>query len=122
MPRLNLTEKAIHKMKAPDPSGKQVIHFDGTLRGFGVQCSGISTAKTFIAQADHAGKTRRVKVGAVNELTLIDARQIAAGILIDLRKGITPGSKPDSNITLRTTLQNYLQARRDLRPASVRGL
>jgi len=33
MPTLKLTRAAIEKVKAPDPSGKQVIHWDNELRG-----------------------------------------------------------------------------------------
>ena len=40
MPQLKLTEKAIAKLKAPDPSGKQVLYWDTDLRGFGVRVSG----------------------------------------------------------------------------------
>lgn len=41
MPRVKLTEKTIAKMKAPDPSGRQVLHWDTELRGFAVLCSGV---------------------------------------------------------------------------------
>jgi hypothetical protein len=36
MPRLNLIERAIPKLPAPDPSGQQVYHWDTSMRGFGV--------------------------------------------------------------------------------------
>ena len=65
MPRIRLTEKSIDKLKAPDPSKRQVPHWDTELRGFAVLCSGVSNAKTFIAQRDLPhGRTRRVTVGA----------------------------------------------------------
>ena len=35
-PKPNLTEKLVAKLAAPDPSGKQVVHWDGELKGFGV--------------------------------------------------------------------------------------
>jgi integrase len=121
MSQLRFTEKAILKLPAPDPSGVQVIYWDTTLRGFGVQCSGISTSKSYIAQrAMPGGKVRRIKVGSVSELSLIEANQLAAGILIDLRKGVDLDAKAKSNMTLRTALEEYLAARRDLSPASVR--
>jgi integrase len=120
MPRVKLTELAIHKLRAPHPDGKQTVYWDLNLRGFGVQCSGISNAKAFVVQADHNGKTKRATVGRTAEMTLIEARQSALAVLADLRKGISPGSKPDNAATLRAMLESYLQARRDLRPASIR--
>jgi len=121
MPQLRFTEKSILKMQAPDPSGVQVIYWDTTLRGFGVQCSGVSNVKTFVAQrAMPGGKVKRVKVGAVSELSLIEANKLAAGVLMDLRKGVDLDAKAKSNATLRTTLEDYLAARHDLSPASVR--
>jgi hypothetical protein len=108
MPQLRFTEKAILKMQAPDPSGVRVIYWDATLRGFGIQCSGVSNAKTFFAQRSMpGGKVKRVKVGAVSELSLIEANKLAAGILIDLRKGIDLDAKARSNATLRTTLEAW---------------
>jgi hypothetical protein len=38
MPTLKLTTTTLKKLRAPDPSGKQVIHWDETLRGFAVLC------------------------------------------------------------------------------------
>ena len=45
MPRIKLTEKAIDKLKAPTPGGRQVLYWDTELRGFGVLCSGKSTQR-----------------------------------------------------------------------------
>ena len=121
MPRIKLTERAIAKMRAPDPSGRQVLHWDTELRGFAVLCSGVSNAKTFIAQRDLPnGLTRRVTVGAANELALDKARLRAADILDDLRRGLDPKRKSGDE-TLRATLDAYLAARKDLRPSSIKS-
>lgn len=119
MPKLHLTERAIARMAAPDPSGKQMLHWDSDLKGFAVLCSGTTNAKTYIVQRDINGRTRRVTVAAVNELSLEKAKQLAADMLLDLRRGIDPKRK-DLDATLRLTLENYLAARKDLRPASIR--
>ena len=122
MPQIRLTEKSIAKMKAPDPSGRQVLHWDDTLRGFAVLCSGKSNSKTYIAQRDlPSGKTRRVTVGAVNEISLEVARERAANTLDDIRRGIDPKEKKAVDATLRSTLDSYLGARKDLRPASIKA-
>ena len=36
MPKLKLTARAIERLPAPDPSGKQTLYWDTELRGFGV--------------------------------------------------------------------------------------
>jgi integrase len=119
--RLKLTEKAIARMAAPDPSKRQVLYWDTDLRGFAVLCSGVSNAKTFIVQRTLPnGRDRRVTVGAVNELALDKARARAEDMLDDLRRGIDPKRKI-VNATLRATLDAYLAARKVLRPASVKA-
>ena len=120
MPRLKLTDRAITKMPAPDPSHKQVLHWDTEITGLAVLCSGVSKTKTFIVQrALKSGKTRRLTIGAVNTVSLEDAREQAADMINDLRRGIDPKRKV-SNPTLRESLDGYLSARKDLRPASIR--
>jgi integrase len=115
----NLTERAIARLPAPDPSGKQVLHWDRDLKGFAVLCSGVTNAKTYIVQRTlPGGRNRRVTVGAVNTVTLEKATALAADILHQLRHGIDPKKKVD-NPTLRTTLAAYLLARKNLSPASV---
>ena len=121
MPRLKLTERTLAKIKAPDPSGRQVLFWDTELRGFAILASGVSNARTFIVQRDLPnGRTRRVTVGAVNEVSLDVARGRAADMLDDLRRGIDPKNKGVST-TLGATLEAYLAARKDLRPASIRS-
>jgi integrase len=121
VPRLKLTEKAIAKMPAPDPSGRQVLHWDVELRGLAVLCSGVSNSKAYIVQRDLPnGRTRRVTVGKVNELTLETARRRAADMLDDLRRGIDPKRKIVVT-TLRTALNDYIAARNSLRPGSIRS-
>jgi integrase len=107
MPRIKLTERSIQQLKAPDPSGKQVLHWDAELKGFGVLCSGVSTSKTFVVQRTLPnGNTRRVTLAAVNEITLTRARNDAADMLVDLRKGKDPKVR---SMTLRGALEAYLQ-------------
>lgn len=122
MPQIRLTEKTVAKIKAPDPSGKQVLHWDTELRGFAVLASGVSNARTYIAQRDlPSGKARRVTVGAVNEISLEVARERAANTLDDIRRGIDPKEKKAVDATLRSALDAYLATREDLRPASIKA-
>jgi integrase len=120
MPKLHLTERAIAHMPAPDPTGKQVLHWDTDLKGFAVLCSGTTATKTYVVQRDLPNKkTRRLTVAAVNEVTLDKARDLAADMLLDLRLGVDPKRK-DMDATLSTILESYLAARRDLSPESVK--
>ena len=79
MPTLKLNARTLARLAAPDPSGKQVLHFDADLKGFGILCSGTTNSKTYVVQRAVNGKARRVTVGAVNQLSLDEARAAAAG-------------------------------------------
>lgn len=120
MPKQNLTEKSIGRIKAPDPSGRQIIHWDITLRGFGILVSGTTNARSYVVQRDLPnGKTKRVTLAAVAELPLTEARKKAGEMLFDLRRGVDPALKT-KKMTLQSCLDQYLAARKDLRPASIR--
>lgn len=113
MPRCKLTEKAIAKLRAPTASGKQEAYWDTELRGFAVLCSGVSNAKSYIVQRDlPGGKTRRVTIAAVNEMALADAKDAAANMLVDMRRGKDPKRKTAS--TLQETLDAYLKANKEI--------
>jgi hypothetical protein len=74
VPTLKLTRAAVERIRAPDPSGKQVIHWDADLKGFGLLVSGTTDSKSFIAQRRLPdGRSRRVTVGAVGEFARVDA-------------------------------------------------
>ena len=78
MPRIKLTERSIAKLAAPTPSGKQIAYWDSALRGFAVLVSGRTTVKSYIAQRDlKDGRTRRVTIANVNELSLAEAKDRA---------------------------------------------
>jgi integrase len=122
MPKMKLTGAAIAKLPAPDPSGKQVLYWDEDLTGFGLLASGKSAKKTFIVQRDlPGGRTRRVTIGPVNVVPLPEARRRAGEVLADLYKGVDPKARTKSSPTLKAVLAAYLEARKDLRPASRRN-
>lgn len=124
--RIKLTTKAIERLAAPDPSGRQKLHWDTELRGFGVLCSGTSGNKTYVVQRDlPGGRTRRVTVAPVNVLYLDKARKRAEEVLADFYKGIDPKAGRRGDATLREALEDYLRARASgeepLRPGSARA-
>jgi integrase len=119
--RVKLTERMLHKLLAPDPSGKQALHWDSELKGFAVLCSGVSNSRTYVVQRGlPGGKNRRVTIGAVAEISLEVARHRAADMLDQLRRGQDPKKRSAADATLHATLEAYLVARKDLRPATVR--
>ncbi|WP_316205926.1 integrase family protein [Bradyrhizobium sp. SZCCHNR3058] len=124
MPSMHLTQRAVGKLVAPHPDGKQTIYWDDELRGFGVQCSGKTNQRLYIAQRDVNGKSRRVTLGTVTGLTLEEARRRAEDVLDDLRRGLDP-KKKEKSYTLMEALTEYLGPKEkknehpSLRPASV---
>src|ERR1041385_7340509 len=120
MPRIKLTEKAIERL--PTGTGKQTLFWDDgprAIRGFGVLCSGKTQTKTYVVQRDMPnGRTRRVTIAGVNELSLDAARKHAADVAVELRRGIDPKRKIVKS-TLRQVLDAYRAARSDLRPRSL---
>jgi integrase len=125
MPTTTLTKAAIERIRAPDPSGKQVLYWDPKFRGFGVLASGTTTAKSYIAQRRMPdGRTRRVTVGAVAEFEKVeDARRRAGTLLAGLREGKEPKAErrrvEARDRSLRAWVDLYLASRKSLSPRSV---
>jgi site-specific recombinase XerD len=116
--KLKLTAHAVDKLKAPDPSGKQTLYWDEDLSGFGVLVSSVTSAKSYVVQADlKGGKTRRVTIGKTNVISLKQARNEAKAKLADMLLGVDPKAKNHS--TLAAALSNYLETNKQLRPKSV---
>lgn len=120
-----LTKAAVERIKAPDPSGKQVIHWDAELRGFGVLASGTTSARSYVAQRRMPdGRTRRITVGAVGEFERVeDARRKAGGLLVGLREGRDPKAERRKaaarDRTLGAWVDLYLASRKSLSPRSI---
>ena len=119
---IKLTNKSVAKIKAPDPSGKQKVVWDTEVKGLGVVVSGVSSSKSYIAQRaiGVGGKLRRVTIGPTNTVTIEQARDQAATLLNAMRAGTDPKVKV-ANPTLQEALDDYVGARHDLRPESVRS-
>lgn len=112
MPTIKLTETRIEELKAPDPSGKQTLHWDTETRGFGVLCSGTTTSKTFVTQHKLTdGRTRRITVGPV-AMGLKKARADAATLIAGMLNGTDPKAARRAaakrSRTLREALEAYL--------------
>jgi integrase len=67
------------------------MFFDRSTPGFGVRVSGSTNQKAYVAQRDLPnGRSRRVTIGNVGELTCEEARQAAREKIRDMRLGIDP--------------------------------
>ena len=128
MPTLKLTKASVERLKAPDPSHKQVLHWDADLKGFGVLCSGVTSKKTYVVQGNLPdGRTRRITVGDVAKIDLADARSRALKLFVEFAGGVDPKAERKKAvlkaITLRAALDAYLKAQLDkdkIRPESAK--
>jgi integrase len=122
VPTIHLTQRAVDRLAAPTADGRQTIYWDDELRGFGVQCSGKTNQRLYIAQRDVNGKSRRITLGTASGLKLDAARRRAEDALDDLRRGLDPKQK-SKVYTLQEAIDEFLgpkgQKHPRLRPASV---
>jgi hypothetical protein len=80
-------------------------YWDTDLTGFGVLCSGKTSAKSFIVQRDlPGGKSRRVTIANVSELKFADAKERARKLLLDMRGGKDPKGKHHYSSLMRIQL------------------
>ena len=106
-----------------------VIHFDDGLSGFGLRLrrgAGGRVRASYVAQYRSHGRTRRMKVGAVEKLNANEARQAAKKILRDVDLGGDPqadkvAKRLKAGNTVHAIATEYLDAKKSaLRPASLR--
>jgi integrase len=135
VPIVKLSQTFVDKLRAPHPTGKQVIYLDTVTKGFGVQVSGTTTAIDYIAQRDLPRRvrgakkqTRRVNIGPTNSglLRLEVARERAEDLLDQIRRGIDPKAKAEAEpeaamYTLREAKERYFVANKKLSAGSKRA-
>jgi integrase len=120
-----LTKARISAFTAPDPSGKQTIHWDSEVRGFGILCSGISGAKSFVVQRENPAKIPRRTLERLDllppEYSLEEVREKAKEWLRQLGQGVDPTHKKVAGKinTLADALDSYLNLRGNLRPSTI---
>jgi integrase len=116
MPTVKLTERSVEIL--PTGTGKQVLYWDTELSGFGVLCSGVSDAKTYIAQAKlRTGNRRRVTIGRCDRLKVHEARDKARELLAKMALGEDPKAK-SSVMTLEEALERYLASRKSIKEST----
>ncbi len=125
MNRLKLTNETLLERCLPPPAEtvtangkpvKQKLYFDTEVRGFGVivtrnDRSGVPT-RTFFVQREVNGRSRRVTIGRLGDLKLVQARRRAQEIIPDMLKGVDPNAEKRRARARGVTLQ---QAANDYR-------
>jgi integrase len=89
-----LTKRVIDALR-PDPN-RDVFQWDsgdGALKGFGVRVKPSGVASYFVQYRNKEGRTRRLVLGRVGELTPNEARQLAADRLKEARTGGDPSAE-----------------------------
>ena len=125
MPTIELTETRIEHLKAPDPSRRQVLHWDTRTRGLGVLCSGTTTSKTFVIQHKLTdGRTRRITIGPI-AIGLKKARADAATLIAGILNGTDPKAERRAaakrSRTLREALDAYVTDNKEIGERSRKG-
>src|SRR5438067_13370697 len=92
MATIRLTKRAVEGLKAPDPSGKQTLHWaEGDYKGLGILVSGVAATKSWVVQGKlKTGQTRRLTIGPVAVFSIEEAWAEARGKLADIYKGNDP--------------------------------
>ncbi len=120
MTTIQITKRSIDQL--PHPETGQTWHFDRDLKGFGV-CVGRKT-KSYFAQRDIHGRTVRVTIGRHGPFTPQAARKRARDLLAQMASGQNPNhAKREARakgITLAEAYEDYLEARKELRPSTRR--
>jgi len=89
-----LTKRVVDAL-SPDPN-RDVFKWDagdGALKGFGVRVKPSGVASYFVQYRNKEGRTRRLVLGRVGELTPNEARHFAADKLKDARTGGDPSAE-----------------------------
>jgi integrase len=105
----------------PTKSAKQELSWDLDLKGFGVLCSGVSSTKTYVAQAAlNNGLRRRVTIGRCDRLKVTEAREKAREVLAKMDLGEDPKAKTNT-LSLKQAIDAYLKARTALKLQTAEG-
>ena len=128
-PSMKLTAKTVAGIRLP--AGKtDHIEWDDNLPGFGLRLrgSGDRPRKTWVAQYRAQGRTRRMKIGAVEKLSPDEARKAARKILAKVEVGHDPQAekavrRQQDGHTLAAVVADYLNAKLPVvRPNTYREL
>jgi len=120
--KFNFTEAAIAALPSPE-KGKRACCYDSMMRGLGVSITSAGT-KTFILYRWVRGKPERVTLGRFPDLSVEQARQLAADTNSKIARGINPNDekkrhRAGKTILLEGVLADFLTARNKLSPRTI---
>jgi len=99
MPRL--TKRFVDSVK-PDPTGKDVTHWDDSLKGFGLRIQGGGSASWVVMYRTGEGRLRKLTLAKVGTLTPDEARTLAREKLGEVAKGADPSAERKAARTAQT--------------------
>jgi hypothetical protein len=118
---MKLTKSVVEGL--PAPARGYTLHWDGQLKGFGIRVTARGV-KTFVLQRRVNGKERRITIGRLGPLTTEQARREATKLLGAIATGRDPVAERKQAmvgaVTLGEAFAEYLSARGDLRPKTVK--
>ena len=119
-----LTKRLVDKIAPPLAGEKDLVLWDGEVRGFGIRVKS-SGVKSYIIQYRKANVSRRLTIGKHGVLTPDEARDLAKAYLADVARGGDPAKarKDERDApSMRELAQDYLErhAIPNKRPATVR--
>ncbi len=106
---VNISNKAVERI-APPKQG-YVVAWDRQLKGFGIRVTAAGV-RSFVLNYRINGKERRATIGRFGVLSADEAREIAAGWLGGLRKGLDPIKEREAykeRMTFRALAELYVE-------------
>ena len=120
--KANFTKQFILNLATPETNSRVYI-YDERTPGLALAMTR-SGVKTFIVYKKVHGRPQRVKVGRFPDLTIEQARREAQRILGKIASGVNPAlekkERRSSLITLTGVFTDYLSARKNLKPGTIK--
>jgi len=119
---IKLTKSVVDKIK-PVQGKDQAFYRDEQLKGFALRVTSAGV-KSFIVETRIDGKVKRMTLGKYGQITAEEARKQAKNVLGQIAKGDNPIAEKKANriksLTLQDVFNDYLKARKDLKPLTVK--
>ncbi|HHF7348592.1 TPA: tyrosine-type recombinase/integrase [Legionella feeleii] len=116
-----LTKTIVDKLEHI-PGKTQTFYRDNDLKGFALRITS-GSVKSFIVETRINGKVKRVTLGKYGNLTVEEARKQAKSLLGSVARGDDPIAEKKTKkvhaMTLQQVLNDYLKARKDLKPRTL---
>ncbi|HAT7071648.1 TPA: tyrosine-type recombinase/integrase [Legionella pneumophila] len=118
---MKLTKTIVDKLEHI-PGKTQTFYRDNDLKGFALRITS-GGVKSFIVETRINGKVKRVTSGKYGNLTVEEARKQAKSLLGSVARGDDPIAEKKTKkvhaMTLQQVLNDYLKARKDLKPPTL---